>query len=87
MKKELQLNIKETAERLKRSTTFKELEYYVKAGMGIQDLVLIVPKGILHSGSMRTRYGPLLVVTNLNANSAVIRRKPERLHTPDYLTS
>jgi hypothetical protein len=88
MKKELQLSdLKKAIEKLKSKVTFNELEYYMKAGAKVQDLVLFVPAHVMHSGSMATAYGPLLIVTNKFINQATLMKKPERMFTPDYLTS
>jgi hypothetical protein len=78
------LNIKAVAKHLKRSFTFRELEAAVNKGERVQDLVLMVPKGVIHSGSIWTSYGQLLVVTNNHVKRAILQKKPERMFTPEY---
>lgn len=47
-----------------RPFTFPQLEQMIDEGARISDLLLLVPKGTIHSGSVATRFGPLSVATS-----------------------
>lgn len=48
-----------------RPFTFPQLEQMIEEGAQISDLLLLVPKGVIHSGSIATRLGPLEIATSL----------------------
>lgn len=80
------LNIKKVAAHLQTAFTFKELERAMKSGKNITDLVLVVPAAVMHSGSIWTSYGHLIVISNRNTRSAVLVEKTDvQMLTADYV--
>lgn len=61
--KSLTINIDHVAKHLKKDLSFRELDHAIKKGHRIQDIILVVPSGVVHSGSFPTAYGQLRVVT------------------------
>ena len=58
----------------------------MKSGKSITDMILVVPAAVIHSGSIWTSYGHLIVVSNKHTRNAVLMDKAEvRTLTADYL--
>ena len=59
--------------------TFQQLDRMIDQGEKVSELLLIVPKGTLHSGAVNTRYGTLEVTAShyITGNLFVIVKRSE----------
>lgn len=81
------LNIKKVAHHMTTSFSFNELEKMIHRGVSVADLILVVPAGVIHSGTIWTSYGHIVVMTNKTVKKAILTIKAEakNITSADYM--